>query len=97
MDQNYLDTILESFKKQSLNLPHADNLHAGNYLHCISNYWHRVNTILGKMIQWLRLHAAKAGGLGLIPDQGSRSHILQLKKKKKILHATTKTQFSQIN
>ena len=33
------------------------------------------------------------GGLGLIPDQGTRPHLLQLK----ILYATTKTQSSQIN
>ena len=25
------------------------------------------------MVQWLRLHASKAGDLGLIPGQGSRS------------------------
>ena len=38
------------------------------------------------MVQWLRLHTPNAGGLGLIPAQGTRSHMLQLK----ILHATTK-------
>ena len=32
------------------------------------------------MAQWLRLHAPNAGGLGLIPGQGTRSH----------MHATTK-------
>ena len=31
------------------------------------------------MPQWLRLHAPKAGGLGSIPGQGNRSHILQLR------------------
>ena len=31
------------------------------------------------MVQFLRLHAAKTGGLGLIPGQGTRSHMLQLK------------------
>ena len=31
------------------------------------------------VVQWLRLHAANAGGLGLIPGQGTRSHMLQLK------------------
>lgn len=35
----------------------------------------------------------KAGGLGLTPGQGTRSHILQLK----ILSATTKIWCSQIN
>ena len=45
------------------------------------------------MVQWLRLQATHAGGLGLIPGQGTRSHMLQLK----ILPAQTKTQHSQIN
>ena len=31
------------------------------------------------MVQWLRLHAPNAGGPGLIPDQGTRSHMLQLR------------------
>ena len=43
--------------------------------------------------QWLRLRALNAGGLGSIPGQGTRSHMLQLK----ILHAATKTQHSQMN
>ena len=30
------------------------------------------------MVQWLRLQATHAGGLGLIPGQGTRSHMLQL-------------------
>ena len=30
------------------------------------------------MVQQLRLHAPKAGGPGLIPDQGTRSHVLHL-------------------
>ena len=50
------------------------------------------------MVQWLRLHAPNAGGLGSFPGQGTinRSHMPQLKilhaatKKKKIPHATTK-------
>ena len=40
------------------------------------------------VIQWLRLRALNAGGLGLIPGWGTRAHMLQLK----ILHATTKTE-----
>ena len=44
------------------------------------------------VVQWLRLHDPNAGGPGLIPGQGTRSHILQLK----ILHAATKTCCSQI-
>ena len=39
-------------------------------------------------IQWLRLHAPSAQHPGLIPGQGTRSHML--------LHATTKTWYSQI-
>ena len=37
-------------------------------------------------VQWLRLCSPNAGAPGLIPDQGTRSRMLQLK----ILHATTK-------
>ena len=29
------------------------------------------------MVQWLRLHGPSAGGLGSIPGQGTRSHMLQ--------------------
>ena len=32
------------------------------------------------VVQWLRLHAPSARGLSSIPCQGSRSHMLQLKK-----------------
>lgn len=38
------------------------------------------------MVQWLTLEPPSAGGLGLIPHQGTKT-----------LHATTKTQHSQIN
>ena len=31
------------------------------------------------MVQWLRLHAPNAGGPGLIPGQGTRSHMPQLR------------------
>ena len=31
------------------------------------------------MVQWLRLHASNAGGLGSISGQGTRSHMLQLR------------------
>ncbi|TEA36160.1 hypothetical protein DBR06_SOUSAS11510078, partial [Sousa chinensis] len=37
--------------------------------------------------QWLRLHAPNTGGLGLIPGQGTRSHMHAATKS---LHATTK-------
>ena len=45
------------------------------------------------MAQWLRLHTLNAGGPGLIPGHGTRSHMLQLN----VLHASTKTWCSQIN
>ena len=38
------------------------------------------------VVQWLRLQAPNAGGLGSIPGQGTRFHMLQLK----ILNAATK-------
>ena len=31
------------------------------------------------VLQWLRLHAPNAGGLGSTPGQGTRSHMLQLR------------------
>ena len=31
------------------------------------------------VVQWLRLHALNAGGLSSIPDQGTRSRMLQLR------------------
>ena len=32
------------------------------------------------LVQWLRIHAPSVGGLGLIPCQGTRSHLQQLEK-----------------
>ena len=56
------------------------------------------------VVQWLRLHAPNAGGLGSIPGQGTRSHMLQLGSRttcKRSLstatnsrHAALKTQYS---
>ena len=34
---------------------------------------------LSLVVQWLRLHSPKAGGWGLIPGQGSRFHMPQLR------------------
>ena len=52
------------------------------------------------MVQWIRLRAPNAEGLGSVPGQGTRSHMLQLrfhmlqlkkkKKKKKIIYAESK-------
>ena len=45
------------------------------------------------MVQWLRLHASKAGGLDSIPGQETRSHMLQLRRgaaKKKRLNLDSK-------
>ena len=54
------------------------------------------------MVQWLRLGAPHAGGMGSIPGQGTRSHMLQLRvrmlqRRLKILCATAKTSHGQIN
>ena len=42
------------------------------------------------VVQWLRLCTPSAGGQGLIPGQGARSHTPKLK----FLYATTKTRYS---
>ena len=52
------------------------------------------------VVQWLRLRAPNAGGPGLIPGQGIRSRIMQLRAcmtQLKIPRAATKTHCSQIN
>ena len=36
------------------------------------------------VVQWLRLHASKVGGMGLIPDQGTKIHLLRGMAQKKI-------------
>ena len=46
-----------------------------------------------RVVQWLGLSAPNAGILGLIPGQGARSHVWQLK----IPHAASKTRCSQMN
>ena len=38
------------------------------------------------MVQWLRLHSPNRGVLSLILGQGTRSHMLQLEKKKRRAH-----------
>ena len=53
------------------------------------------------VVQWLRLCAPSAEGLGLILDQRTRSHMLQLNdpawRHSKFLCAETKNQCNQIN
>ena len=44
-------------------------------------------------VQWLRLRTPNAGGPGVIPGQGTRSHTPQLN----IPHAATKTWCGQMN
>ena len=41
------------------------------------------NRVIGilLLVQWLRLQAPNAGGLGSIPSQGTRSHMPQLRLK----------------
>ena len=42
------------------------------------------------VVQWLRLHAPNAGGEGLILDQGTKSHMLQLRSNAVKTTTTTK-------
>ena len=60
---------------------------SNQWLTCSQDSWKsRVKMIITRkatpwtslVVQWLRLWALKAGGLGSIPDQGTRSHTLQL-------------------
>ena len=48
---------------------------------------HKLRAVgISLVVQWLRLHAPNSGGLGSVPDRGTRSHMPQLK----ILHAANK-------
>ena len=49
------------------------------------------------VVQWLRLCAPNAGGLGSIPGQGTRSHMQSSHVAMKILCVATKTRCSQVN
>ena len=54
--------------------------------------WRRPREVMGERIQSLRLQASFAGGPGLIPGQGTRSHMPELRihmPQLKILHATS--------
>ena len=39
----------------------------------------KIKTGTSLVVLWLRLHTPNAGGLGLIPGQGTRPHMLQLR------------------
>ena len=63
------------------------------------NLYFKIESVLLKIfpgtslvVQWLRFHTPNEGGLGSIPGQGIRSHMVQLK----IPHAANKTWNSQI-
>ena len=49
------------------------------YNQTLSSCLIKVGPGISLVVQWLRLHAPDAGNLGLIPGQGTRSHMLQLK------------------
>ena len=52
--------------------------------------WHHLKTLIcgtSLVVQWLRLHAPNAGGLGSIPGQGTRFHMHAATKSS---HASTK-------
>ena len=79
-------------------------------LRCISSTLPATNKYTGAspVVQWLRLFAPNAGGLGLIPGQeipqaaAERLHATAkgsrvLQQRSKILNATAKSQHSQIN
>ena len=72
------------------------------FLESAVEHTHRKKIKLGDLPDgpWLRLPAPNAGAPGLIPGQGNRSHVPQLKihmPQLKIPHAATKTWHSQIN
>ena len=64
-------------------------------LPCISSWVKNSCMGISLVVQWLRLSSLNAGSTGLIPGQGTRSHMLQWRSK--ILCAATKTLSSQIN
>ena len=77
-------------KRHSLNMKNVEQIS------CLRSYGWGTSLV----VQWLRLCAPNAGGPGLIPGQGTISHIPQLRVRmlqlKKIPHAAIKTWSSQI-
>ena len=52
------------------------------------------------VVQWLRFYTPNARGLGSTPGQGTRPHMLQLKKrkkKKKVPHAAMQSNLFDLN
>ena len=56
----------------------------------------KANVGASLVVQWLGLHTHGAGDLGLIPDQGTRSHMSQ-KQKKKIKYDKFTTNIKQVS
>ena len=48
-------------------------------VHEVAKNWTDYHFSLSLVVQWLRLYIPSVGGPGSIPDQGTRSHLLQLK------------------
>ena len=57
----------------------------------------KYNSGASLVAHWLRLCAPKAWGLGLIPGQGTRSHMAQLKRSCTLQERSQMLQLSQIN
>ena len=72
-----------SFEKLYLKTPLTQRI-KNPHTSCVSEKLKRTSLV----VQWLRFHAPNAGGLGLTPDWGTTSNMLQIK----ILYAETKTE-----
>ena len=63
-----------SFEKLYLKTPLTQRI-KNPHTSCVSEKLKRTSLV----VQWLRFHAPNAGGPGLIPGQGTRSHMPQLR------------------
>ena len=80
------------------NLNEVASSHPSHYVESI--LINHANGGASLVVQWLRLHAPSAGGLGSTPGQETRPHIPQLRVymlQVKISHTANKTRHSQIN
>ena len=57
----------------------VNGLNAPTKRHRLGEWIQKQDLGTSLVVQWLRLRAPNAGGLGSIPGQGTRSHMLQLK------------------